>query len=345
MAHDAVGEQPDPFLDRLGKQVQMAGQIDAEAGGLVLPGAGFIVHRVGDHRPALGTEEPDRARHMEGRGDEDPGLARRGVHQRLAVGDVFEGVARLPLEDHPARIHPHPLQHLPRGIGLAEPAAVEAGSAAGEDQLRIGISAGQIGKGQEALGIVVDSGLAALGSQQRADRAAEHDDAVDMVGHLGQPGKAILQGGQKPVPNRQNGGNRQQQTREDDDPPSQPAPSREEKQRAQNDQQRQQIAGLGEEPEGLRQVIDHAASIRPIAPASDAVVDAAHIGPPGEGPAKLAERGLPFTGLVEVAVDMGDLGPRLGGELGTAAGRRHIVICIARGLGAQDAIGLGAEIP
>ena len=103
------------------------------------------------------------------------------MNQRLAVGDVLEGIARLPLEDDAARIHPHPLQHLPRRIGLAEPAAVEAEAAAGEDQLRLGISAGQIGKGEEALGMVVEDGLAALGGQQRAFRPAQHDDPVDMV--------------------------------------------------------------------------------------------------------------------------------------------------------------------
>jgi len=73
-----------------------------------------------------------------------------------------------------------------------------------------------------------------------------------MLGHLGQWGKAILQGSKKPIPDGQNGDNREQQPGEDDDPPSQAAPAGEEKQRAQNDQQGQQIAGLDEKPEGLR---------------------------------------------------------------------------------------------
>ena len=195
---------------------------------------------------------------MISRGDEDPGLAWRGTDELLGVGHVLEGVARLALEDDAADIHAHPLQHLPRGIGLAEAAVVQAEAAAGIDQLRLGIAAREIGKGDEALRMIVDSGLAPLGGEQCADRAPKHDDPVDMLGELRQGRKAVLQRPQEPVPDRQCGDDNHQQGKEDDDPAPQAPPAGKQQHHPQQREQGQQVPWLGQEPEGLRQGIDQA---------------------------------------------------------------------------------------
>ena len=139
-------------------------------------------------RPAMAArqtgfpEKRHRARHVIGRGNQQPRFARSGVTS-LSVNTAFSYVLR----DLFSRIrrsarNAQRSQQPRRGIGIALAFQDKRASSAGDDDIRAGIATRQIRSLDEAVAATVQIIAATRKVDRALQAAAKHDDAIDISG-------------------------------------------------------------------------------------------------------------------------------------------------------------------
>ena len=114
----AIGDEADPFVDRRDRTAQPARRIDVEPP--IAPAAKrAIVDRIGHRVEARLAEQPHRARHVIGGGDDQPVLIGLGCSRRGAEAGVLVGVARLVFDFDPRGIDAERDQQLAPLLRLA----------------------------------------------------------------------------------------------------------------------------------------------------------------------------------------------------------------------------------
>src|SRR5579862_6689518 len=118
---------------------------------------GFVSDRPGNDGPAGSAEDADGARHMRGRGDKKPNLARLRVDEPLAEDRVIVSVARLALEDHAPLVDSQIGEQRRGGVRFGRLIGKDRSRARGEDELRGRIEPGEYDKACDALGVRVQA--------------------------------------------------------------------------------------------------------------------------------------------------------------------------------------------
>ena len=103
LAARAIGGEADPFMDREVEQREAARGIDVEPP-VAKAAPRAIVDGIGDDVEAGLAKQRHRARHVPGRGDEQPGLRRLGMNEVAGEAGVLVGVARALLQRDARRI-------------------------------------------------------------------------------------------------------------------------------------------------------------------------------------------------------------------------------------------------
>src|SRR5215218_10703670 len=135
-----------------------------------------VVDREGLEVEADGPEAADGARHVEGRGDEQPAFPRLRRNHLAREQRVLARVARAAFHDEPLALDPGEAEEGFGGVGFAAAVPLkERAVAAREDEAGAGVALGDLDAGRHARGGLVEGDLPA----PEADGAAEHDNAVD----------------------------------------------------------------------------------------------------------------------------------------------------------------------
>ena len=118
---------------------------------------------------------------MEGRGDQQPGLAGLRRDQFLGEDGILIGVAGFVLEDQPIGADAKRREQARRGVRIALALDEQFAGAARDDDLRVGKAPRQDRRLDEAVAAAVQFIAAARQIDGALEAAAEHDDAVDLL--------------------------------------------------------------------------------------------------------------------------------------------------------------------
>jgi len=112
----AVGQQPDPFLDPDIEILEIGGKGPTAAGA---ESAGAMIHRIGrDIGPAGRTKHAHASRHVKGAGHQQHGSrCRPGAQEPGHHAAVFSRVARVRLDQEAIAINPRGGEHVGHDLG------------------------------------------------------------------------------------------------------------------------------------------------------------------------------------------------------------------------------------